>query len=295
MRVKKLLPLLLSAVILCSCSSLGRDDDSAEPVLLTGVSAETTAETSDMLSPQRAVVLSPAAAEIVCELGFSDRIAARGEYCDYPDKLLSIPTAGSSANPDTGRILEYSPDIVITESPLSKADRTDLADGGAQVLCITSPDSLASLREEYITLAALWSDSPETLADNALTELVRASEEAPLIEGRLMLFLSEENVATPDTLAGDLVGTFGANAAKGYKNFYMPYDKIIMTDPDVIFLSDSVDYFAFTKKYAELTAVKKGNIIIFDGSLLERPTSRLSELIEFLSDNIPLLHLSDSE
>ncbi|MGN1417333.1 MAG: ABC transporter substrate-binding protein [Oscillospiraceae bacterium] len=284
----------LSAVILCSCSSLGRDDDNAEPVLLTGVSAEITEEASD-ISPERAVVLSPAAAEIICELGFSDKIAARGEYCDHPEEILSLPTAGSAANPDTAKILEHSPDIVITESPISKADRTDLIDSGAEVLCINAPDSLAALRQEYITLAALWSDSPEELADNALGELVRASEEAPYLSGRLLLFLSEENVATPDTLSGDLIGTFGANAAKGYKNYYMPYDKIIMTDPEVIFLSDSVDYYAFTEKYAELTAVKKGNIIIIDGSMPERPTSRLSELIRFISDNIPLLDLSEDE
>ena len=295
MRIIKIVPLMLSAVILCSCSSLNRDSDNAEPVLLTGVSAETTAEMPGILSPERAVVLSPAAAEIVCELGFSDKIAARGEYCDYPEQLLSIPTAGSAANPDVTKIPEYSPDIVITESPISKADRTDLADSGAEVLSMTAPDSLASLREEYITIASLWSDSPETLADNALSELVRASEEAPQIDGKLLLFLSEENVATPDTLAGDLIGTFGANAAKGYKNYYMPYDKIIMTDPDVIFLSDSVDYYAFTEEYAELTAVKRGNIIIIDGSLLERPTSRLWELMDFISDNIPLLKLSQDE
>ncbi|MGN0696556.1 MAG: ABC transporter substrate-binding protein [Oscillospiraceae bacterium] len=295
MRVIKTVPLLLSAAILCSCSSLGRDNEDAEPVLLTGVSAEITEETPDMLSPQRAVVLSPAAAEIVCELGFGDKIAARGEYCDYPEEISSLPTAGSAANPDVTKILEYSPDIVITESPISKADRTDLADSGAEVLCITAPDSLAALREEYITLAALWSGSPEELADNALSELVRASEEAPQIDGRLMLFLSEEDPATPDTLSGDLVGTFGANAARGYKNYFMPYDKIIMTDPDVIFLSDRADYYDFIEKYAELSAVKKGNIIIIDGSLLERPTSRLAELIDFISDNIPLLRMSDGE
>ncbi|MGN0691612.1 MAG: ABC transporter substrate-binding protein [Oscillospiraceae bacterium] len=295
MRVRKTVPLLLAAVMLCSCSSLNRDDDNAEPVLLTGVSAEMTEETAEIISPEGAVVLSPAAAEIICELGFSDKIAARGEYCDYPEELLSIPTAGSAANPDVTKILEYSPDIVITESPISKADRTDLMTGGAEVLSLTSPDSLASLREEYITIASLWSDTPEELADNALAELVRASEEAPQIDGRLMLFLSEENVATPDTLSGDLIGTFGANAAKGYKNYYMPYDKIIMTDPDVIFLSDNVDYYTFTEAYSELTAVKNGNIIIIDGSFLERPTSRLSELMDFISDNIPLLKQSDAD
>lgn len=295
MRVTKTVPLLLSAVMLCSCSSLNKDNDNAEPVLLTGVSAEMPVESSEIISPERAVVLSPAAAEIVCELGFSDRIAARGEYCDYPEEILSLPKAGSAANPDVTKLLEYSPDIVITESPISKADRTDLADNGAEVLCIAAPDSLASLREEYITIASLWSDTPETLADNALSELVRASEEAARIDGKLLLFLSEENVATPDTLAGDLIGTFGANAAKGYKNYYMPYDKIIMTDPDVIFLSDNVDYYTFTEAYSELTAVKKGNIIIIDGSLLERPTSRLAELMDFISDNIPLLRLSADE
>lgn len=295
MKIRYAIIPMLFAAIFCSCNALDKDDDKAEPVLLTGVSAESTAEIPEDTSPERAVILSPAAAEIVCELGFGDKIAARGDYCDYPEEILSLPTAGSAANPDTEKILEFSPDIVITESPISKADRTDLNDSGAEVLYISAPDSLSALREEYITLASLWSDSPETLADNALSELVRASEEAPLIDGKIMLFLSEQNAATPDTLSGDLIGTFGANAAKGYKNYHMPYDKIIMTDPDVIFLTDSVDYYSFIESYSELTAVKKGNIIIIEGSLLERPTSRLSELVEFISDNIPLLNLSDDE
>lgn len=295
MRIIKTVPLLLSAVILSSCSSLNRNDEKAEPVLLTGVSAETTAEPEYVPTHERAVVLSPAAVEIVCELGFGDRIAARGDYCDHPEEVLSLPTAGSAVNPDVEKILEYSPDIVITESPVSKADRTDLADNGAEVLCIAAPDSLAALREEYITLAALWSDSPEALADNALSELVRASEEAAYIDGRILLFLSNQNVATPDTLAGDLIGTFGENGAKGYKNYHMPHEKVIMTDPDVIVLTDRVDYYGFIEEYAELTAVKKGNIIIIDGSLLERPTSRLWELADFISDNIPMLDLTNDE
>ncbi len=281
---KLLFVTLLSCMMLfCSCS---RKNDT-EPVLLTGVSAETTTLTADENStPSRVVSLSPAITEIIFELGYGDRLVAVGEYCDRPDGAAVLPRAGSAANFDKEKILAFAPDLVITESPVSKTDMTDMADNGVTVMKLSAPNSLAGLKEQYAKVAAVWDEDPETAAENALKGLTDTLESVYYTDSEIMLFLSNHSPATPDTLAGDLIGTFGVNGARGYHSYNMPDEKIIMTDPDIIILSDRLDYFRFTEDFSELTAVKNNRIIIIDGEYLERPTSRLSELVKFISSNL---------
>lgn len=289
--MKKILLIILSAVLLCSCTGIdGGTEETAEPALLTGVSAEELSEDETENTPQRAVSLSPALTEMIFELGHGDKLAAVGEYCTEPAAADSLPKAGTAANPEKNKILAYAPDLLITASPVSNPDMTDLKDGGVKTLIIPPPESIDGLRDIYVTLGALWdSESAETAADEIMSKVYSSAEKAYKTDKSIMLFLSNQNAATPDTIAGDIVSVFGENASKGYKNYSMPKDKILMTDPDIIILSDKLDYWKFTEEFADLTAVQESRTIIIDGNFIERPTSRISELIDFISANLKLV------
>lgn len=277
-------------MLLCSCSKF--DGEDTEPVLVTGVSieAETVTEDTSDSTPQRVVSLSPAITEMIFDLGYEERLAAVGEYCNEPAAAAALPRAGTAANPDKAKILAYAPDLLITASPVSKTDITDLGDSGTRTLLLTPPASIDGLRDMYETIGSLWdSENAASAAEGIMNRVYNSSENAYKIDGKLICFLSNQNTATPDTLAGDVVSIFGENAAKGYHNYSMPKDKILMTDPDVIILSDKLDYWKFTEEFKELTAVQQSKTIIIDGEFLEKPTARLYELIDFISANLKLI------
>lgn len=292
MTLKKLFLIILSSVLLCSCTGIdGETDETAEPALLTGVSAEELTEDENTEStPQRAVSLSPAITEMIFDLGHSDKLAAVGEYCTEPAAAGSLPKAGTAANPDKKKILAYAPDLLITASPVSNTDITDLKDSGVKTLIIPPPDSIDGLRDMYVTIGSLWdSEGAEAAADNIMSRVYSSAENAYKTDKTIMMFLSNQNAATPDTIAGDIVSVFGENAAKGYSHYSMPKDKILMTDPDIIILSDKLDYWKFTEEFAELTAVQQSRTVIIEGNYIERPTARIGELIDFISANLKLV------
>ncbi|HBP09267.1 MAG TPA: iron ABC transporter, partial [Treponema sp.] len=68
----------------------------------------------DKFSPQKIVCLSPSGAEILCALDSFDKIKARTDYCDYPEKLKSLPSVGGFDGKTLSieTILSYSPDFI---------------------------------------------------------------------------------------------------------------------------------------------------------------------------------------
>lgn len=64
--------------------------------------------------PQRIVSLAPAMTEIVCQLGAESRLVGKTVACDYPESIKSLPAVGAFGSPDTERILELKPDLVVS-------------------------------------------------------------------------------------------------------------------------------------------------------------------------------------
>ena len=68
--------------------------------------------------PARIVSLSPAATEILCTLGAFGQIAARTDFCDYPDSVQQLPSVGGFDGQTLSmeKILSFSPDFVYATS-----------------------------------------------------------------------------------------------------------------------------------------------------------------------------------
>ena len=119
----RIIPALLAASMLAGCS--GDNSPAPSEIIITGVTSE--AENAvfpvkladgTMIdhAPESAASLSPAATEILAELGYSDRLTAVCRYCDFPEGLTS-QTAGSSENPDIDKLTDLHPEVLFTTSP----------------------------------------------------------------------------------------------------------------------------------------------------------------------------------
>ncbi len=89
---------------------------------LTAAFAESTAVTvTDMAGREitldapatKVVALTASDCEIIAALGAEDTLVGRGEYCDYPESVLEVPSVQSGADTNLEQIIALEPQVVV--------------------------------------------------------------------------------------------------------------------------------------------------------------------------------------
>ncbi len=244
--------------------------------------------------PASVVSLSPSLTEILCELGYQDRLQGRTIYCDYPQGLEDIPTVGSGANPDIEGIVALKPDLLLTQTPLSKKDVTTLSDSDITVVMLSPGETYGEVQTLYTTLATImegYQDGPEDAAKafQPIDDALKAAQEKIKDSSETFVYVmsAEGNVATGDTLAGNLFGFLCKNVAMDGADCVYDLDKIKEADPDFIIVSASVgaDQLPLIG-FDGLTALAKGNVIEVEETGLERQSARMMEEVNKAADFI---------
>lgn len=295
---KTITVILLCLLIMSGCTEITYD----EPTAGDGAAAVQTLPPSYPVtvgdlrfasSPERAVSLSPAITEIIFELGFGDRLVCRSDYCDYPEEALSLPSAGSGANPDISVIIAAAPDVVITQSPIANTDLARLRNAGISALILEPPDSLEELYSLYGQLAAIFAGETEgaRLAEGCTTELKAALSFAKDSCESLVFILEVTTTgflaATGDSFAGDYIGSFGENIAADGKNYRLTAEELAASDPQVIFLAYPLSADNIDAELADsLSAFENGYVYVIDSTLTQRPTCRLAAATRSIAEKI---------
>lgn len=144
MKRTKLLALLLIlalALTLCSC---GIDREAGSPASPASSQAAEPADAADTLTltdmagrehtialpVERIVALAAADCEIVCALGAGDKLVGRGEYCDRPEEVLSVPSVESGYEMNIEQVLALQPQVLIMpimNQSIEQVERLDAA------------------------------------------------------------------------------------------------------------------------------------------------------------------------
>ncbi|KMQ49637.1 periplasmic binding protein [Chitinispirillum alkaliphilum] len=61
----------------------------------------------------RIVSLAPSVTETLYALGLSGHLCARTDFCDWPDKVHTLPSVGGFSSCDMNNIMKFDPDLVI--------------------------------------------------------------------------------------------------------------------------------------------------------------------------------------
>lgn len=243
-------------------------------------------------SPETAGSLSPAVTEIICELGFGDKIIGISSYCDYPESIKGRTDLGSSANPDANTIISAAPQLLISMSPIAKKDITAIENSGTRVWIIPAPESVEELYGCYGDIAAVFGGrlNSSAVAEDALDPLKKALNEAEGSMDSFVYIMSPELAAASNsTFAGDFFSYFGENAAGAMNDISMTAEELLELDPEWLILPEYVDKYELPEETAELSAVKNGRIIFLDKDILERierPTSRLNGAVYDILEQI---------
>ena len=233
--------------------------------------------------------LSPAITEIICQLGYGDKIIGRSSYCDYPADVESKVSLGSAANPDIEAVIAANPRLLVSHSPIAKKDITQIENAGTRVWIISAPDSVEELYSCYRDIAAVFGGSLDCddAAAEALKPLFNALFEAQdAVESFVYIMSPDLAAASDSTFAGSFFSSFGTNAAGDREDISLTEEELTELDPQWIILPYNVSE---DNLPSGLSAVENGRIITLDEEMLERierPTSRLDKVVYDILEQI---------
>lgn len=236
---------------------------------------------------ERAVSLSPAMTEIICELGFQNTLVAVSSYCDYPEDL-SLKTVGSTENPDIEAIIELAPDAVFTLSLLSERDIYTLNRAGIAVLTPKTPESLEEYYAMYRETAAAFygreaDDSGKLKAVETANDARNRLESAAVELGSFVYVTEKLTIAGNETFAGAVLELCGENLCK--ESGYVLSKECEGVVPEYIIASDKLTEPKIRSDNTLAAMISGGAKIIYVNSgYFERPTARTAEVFSQLKE-----------
>ena len=264
------------------------------PVVSCGVRLEKT--------PEKIVSLSPAATEIICELGFKDKLVGISDYCDYPEGLKA-DKVGSTENPDTDAIVKLKPDAVFTLSALSERETYALNQANIAVLTAQPPHNLEEYSALYKEIAAAFYGKETDGSEKDVQKAVKIGSEArsalekaaQSVKLESFVYVTEKlTAAGKDTFESAVLSLSGKNVCEGTD--YAALDTI-KSAPKFIIAANSLSEDKLKENETLAAFIEKGAQIEFiNAAAFERPTARTAEVFnELLSGEVSAVSAVTSE
>lgn len=274
-------------VLLAGCKTKSEESSAPPPpypVTVNGVAIEE--------SPKTVVSLSPALTEILFELGYGDRLVGRSEYCDYPDETKAIESVGSTAHPDLEKIISLAPKMVLTQSPMALKDLTELDKKGIAVFILAAPETVEGFSAVYNTLGTIFEGSVDGKAkgDAGYANIAAAIAGVGSVKAGSFVYITTPQlaVATGDTFESSVLSLFGTNIAASGTDYTFDAAQIAAAQPNYVFIAApmTADALRADKTLSTLTAVQEGRVIVIDNRYFERPTARITLLLDTIKQAI---------
>ncbi|HSP30116.1 MAG TPA: ABC transporter substrate-binding protein [Ilumatobacteraceae bacterium] len=251
---------------------------------------------------QRVVSLSPTHTEMMFAIGAGDQLVAVDQFSDYPADALALPNELSAFDNNVEAIAAYEPDLVLIGGDFSglgpQLDELGIAwwDGPA---ASTIDDTYRQIEE--LGDATGRDAEADALVASMQAEIDEIVAATPVPAEPLTVFHElDDTLFSIDstTLFGELYGLLGlrniADTAEGDSGGYpqLNAEFVVSADPDFIFLADtkccgqSLDTVAARDGWADMTAVRNGNVLELDDDVASRWGPRIVDFLRAVSDAV---------
>jgi iron complex transport system substrate-binding protein len=246
--------------------------------------------------PRRIVSLNPTTTEVLFAMGAGSRLVGRSMYDAFPDSARAVPSLGAALRPNVEAIIGAKPDLVVlyaSQDNRAAADRLRQAGIATAALRI---DSIAQFERDTRLLGRIIGDSARanTVVDSvrATLDRVRAATQLlprptvffhtwdrPLITIGGGSFLNElVDIAGGRNVYGDLPGPSGI----------VTVEDVVRRNPDYVIASPiTAANLRADPRWQALPAVRAGHVLVFDTTIVGRPSVTLGAAARSLAD---LLH-----
>ncbi len=240
-------------------------------------------------SPEKVVSLSPSLTEIICEMGYDDKVIGRGSYCDYPENIASVTDVGRPSKPDIDMIISLSPDILFTATTIPTKDLYKLEECGIKTVYIPYPENMEQFENIYCAIGMIFEGifDGESCGKKAFESITAAISDNSINLGDYVYITEGLTIATGDTFESSVLSNFGTNIAENSKDYSYPKEFLVEFQPEFILLNDNytIDDLLADEIFSQLTAVQEGKIYTISNIYFERPSGRLVDFIGALDIN----------
>lgn len=239
----------------------------------------------------RVVSLSPSLTELVGVLNATNLLVGRTAVDTSPPVIRNV-TIVANPTPDIELIIQLQPDLVLVEENLINPAALDKLRAQDKIdVEVFDIDSMADWEEALYRLGNLL--QAHSRASQVVDRVEQAKANARLPAGteqpRVMVAMS----ASPPWVAGvnsyqaDVVRAAGGIPVGPESDRFVATnpEEVVRWDPDIVFVSDTVDKFAGAS-WGATEAGKRGEILQIHPDILLRTGSELERLINAMSKEI---------
>ena len=256
--------------------------------------------------PRRIVSTAPSITEALFALGLGDQVVGVSRYCTFPPSVQTLPKVGTYLAPDAEAIARLAPDLVVLQRISSElTDRLH----ALRIHFVEVPHGTLADVYSGITLianAAGVAQRASILNDRIQHELATLHENAKgmpsprvlAIVNRRPGILADLMAIGPDNYLEQLMEIAGGTnvlAQPGLPTYpRISLETILRDDPDVILdlsgqqeseaerQAESAQVVALWSQQSQLTAVRKGRVIVGTSNALLVPGPRAPEAARLL-------------
>lgn len=291
MKTRKILSLLLALALLAAAAL------TAQAETLTDMAGRELVLDAPLT---RAIALNPADCEILYALGAQDVLVGRGEYCNYPEDVLSLPNVNSGAQTNIEQILALQPQVIIMSKMAQTVEQVEALEKAGVRVVISDAQSLEGVYEAIALLGELTGreEAAEALAQEMRSGFDAIRQQAQTIEKTVYFEVSPLEwglwTSGKDTFLDELAQIVGlTNAFSDVTGWAeISQEQVLERDPDYIVTTAAyygegelpVDEIASREGWQDLRAVKNGAIYNADADMTSRPGPRLLDAAQALAD-----------
>ena len=255
--------------------------------------------TQENLIPQRIISLSPSATEILFAIGAQNQIAARSDFCDFPENAKNIPSVGGFDGKTLSieKILSFSPDFVYLTNGMHNYLIPFLQKHNIAYY-ISVANSVQTVLQEIAEIGKITNHQlqAQKLCNQIKQDLQKIAEQnksKPKVTVYWEVWTPPYMSAGKNSFINEII-TY-AGGINIFSDIEQPYpvvseEAILMRNPQIIIIPNSTvggtTAVTSRKNWQNISAVKNNKIYSVDTNIISRPGPRISQAIELISNCI---------
>jgi iron complex transport system substrate-binding protein len=250
--------------------------------------------------PQRIISLAPSITEIIYALGQGNRLKAVTRYSDFPVDATKLPKIGSYVRIDLERVVALNPDLCIATKDGNPKEVIDRLESLKIPVYVVNPRNLDTMLGTILEIGEILNvgDNAETLVASLQNRIQRVKSMVAQTNRRPRVFFQIGispivSVGTDTFLHELIVLAGGENLAEGkipYPRFSK--EQVLALAPEIFIITSMARQAVFEHVKAEwrhwpnMPAVRDERIFLVDSNLFDRPSPRLVDGLEILTNLI---------